>query len=656
MRRMARLWAVGSLVAVLTLAASPAQAVGQNHVTVRAEPASVRVDQVLVVSGTGTPRRSLEIERLVDHRWRPLATAHVTKAGRYSVNLRVPKAPTTWQLKVGTKRLTVRVVKSAYAITAITAPVLSSAGRIAISGSVSPHATGVVWLQRKVGGVWHDLGTAQLTKASTYLVHTAGTAGTYTLRVRKSAGDHVAAGFSPAKTVAVATPLKGFDVTTTSLPAATVDAPYSASLTATGGTAPYTWSVSSGALPVGLSLTPQGILAGRPTAAGSSTFAVTVLDSGNHVAQGSLTLVATVSPAAGNVVRAWGANASGQLGNGTTSADTPSATPTLVPGVTGAVAVTAGDDDGYALRFDGTVMVWGDGSYGQLGNGTTGSSTTPVTVPGLQGVVAITASAETALALKNDGTVWAWGSGDEGELGSGGTDDSDVPRQVPGLQGVTAIAAAASTGYALLADGTVMAWGDNEDGEVGDGTTNVDLSPVPVTGLTQVTAIAAGTGNGYALRSDGTVWSWGSNTYGDLGDGDDLGNDSSVPVQVAGVTGATAVAGGYASGYAVAAGGVVMAWGANGSGQLGNDDTGIFTVHPAPMTGVSGVTGVASDGLTTLGVAGNGTVLVTGDNGQGQLGNGDLTVTGVLTMQPVPGLQALSIAAGLQDDFAITAG
>ena len=52
----------------------------------------------------------------------------------------------------------------------------------------------------------------------------------------------------------------------------------------------------------------------------------------------------------------------------------------------------------------------------------------------------------------------------------------------------------------MLSDGTVRAWGDNGFGELGNGTTTNSSTPVPVSGLTGVTAIAGGFLNGYALR------------------------------------------------------------------------------------------------------------------------------------------------------------
>lgn len=71
-----------------------------------------------------------------------------------------------------------------------------------------------------------------------------------------------------------------FGVTTTSLPGATVGTAYNQTLAASNGTAPYTWSISTGALPAGLSLTAAtGVISGTPTTAGTVNFTVMVTDS-----------------------------------------------------------------------------------------------------------------------------------------------------------------------------------------------------------------------------------------------------------------------------------------------------------------------------------------------------------------------------------------
>jgi len=68
-------------------------------------------------------------------------------------------------------------------------------------------------------------------------------------------------------------------ITTTSLPAGTVGTAYSTTIVAMGGTAPYTFAVTTGTLPTGLALSTGGVISGTPTAAGTSPFTVTVTDS-----------------------------------------------------------------------------------------------------------------------------------------------------------------------------------------------------------------------------------------------------------------------------------------------------------------------------------------------------------------------------------------
>ena len=68
-------------------------------------------------------------------------------------------------------------------------------------------------------------------------------------------------------------------IMTSSLPAGTVNVTYSAPTEAGGGSAPYIWSVASGSLPRGLSLSTSGMISGMPTTAGSSNFTLQVMDS-----------------------------------------------------------------------------------------------------------------------------------------------------------------------------------------------------------------------------------------------------------------------------------------------------------------------------------------------------------------------------------------
>ena len=68
-------------------------------------------------------------------------------------------------------------------------------------------------------------------------------------------------------------------VSPATLPSGLVGSPYSQAITATGGTGTYTYAVTAGALPAGLTLSAGGLLSGTPTAAGAFNFTVTATDS-----------------------------------------------------------------------------------------------------------------------------------------------------------------------------------------------------------------------------------------------------------------------------------------------------------------------------------------------------------------------------------------
>lgn len=84
-------------------------------------------------------------------------------------------------------------------------------------------------------------------------------------------------------------------ILTTTLPEGTVQTGYAATLVAQGGTPPYTWGLVSGALPPGLFLSGAGVIAGTPTAVGTSYFTVQVRDSGNPQKSDTQPLSITIS-------------------------------------------------------------------------------------------------------------------------------------------------------------------------------------------------------------------------------------------------------------------------------------------------------------------------------------------------------------------------
>ena len=117
-------------------------------------------------------------------------------------------------------------------------------------------------------------------------------------------------------------------------------------------------------------------------------------------------------------VYAWGYNGTGALGNGSFDYAL-NATPTLVIGLTGVVAIAAGAYHSYALQ-NGAVYAWGWNDVGELGNSDSGMANVPAPVTGVtNGVTAIAAGEFFGMAIKN-GALWVWGAGSYGELGTGG--------------------------------------------------------------------------------------------------------------------------------------------------------------------------------------------------------------------------------------------
>src|SRR5450756_1552591 len=112
---------------------------------------------------------------------------------------------------------------------------------------------------------------------------------------------------------------------------------------------------------------------------------------------------------------AWGYNGAGQLGNGTT---TDSSTPVAVslPSGTTVTAIAGGYYHSLALTSSGQVLAWGDNANGQLGNGTTTTSSTPVAVslPSGTTVTAIAGGQFHSLALTSTSQVLAWGANSSG--------------------------------------------------------------------------------------------------------------------------------------------------------------------------------------------------------------------------------------------------
>jgi alpha-tubulin suppressor-like RCC1 family protein len=281
--------------------------------------------------------------------------------------------------------------------------------------------------------------------------------------------------------------------------------------------------------------------------------------------------------------------------------------------LTGVTAIAAGSLHNVAVKSDGTVWGWGFDYFGQVRIGKNkdrGNVLNPVQVTGLTGMIAVAAGGDTSYALKSDGTVWAWGYDGQGQLGNGTSDENPhgTPTKVKNLSTAVAISAGVEHGLAVLAGGTLSAWGDNQNSELGASTSakcgfyRSSCSPIPVLvkGMSGVTAVSGGYGYTLALKSDGSAWGWGTDGYGELGNGSaQLYGSVKTPVK-AKVQGVVAIAAGASHSLWLRSDGTVWATGYNGDGQLGD---GTFNDSVIPVQAeVSGVSVIAAGHSHSLAV------------------------------------------------------
>lgn len=303
-------------------------------------------------------------------------------------------------------------------------------------------------------------------------------------------------------------------------------------------------------------------------------------------------------------VECRGYNASGQLGRGAEGSSLSILPLAPVTGLeSGVVSIAAGGSHTCALLTGGSVMCWGNGQFGQLGNGISKTvQNEPVVVTGLSGpVVDITAGEYHTCALLQNGKVQCWGLNGAGQLGNGITREflgRNTPVDVTGLAApAEAIAAGANHTCARLMDGTVWCWGNDEYGQLGDGTivkgvaVKGKATPVQVAGLENAILVAAGARHTCALTGKG-VFCWGDNSSGQLGDG--TTEASPLPVEVTGLySGVTTITAGEKHTCALSPDQSetvkgIQCWGDNAFSQLGTSSTEKFSNVPVDVTGYAG--------------------------------------------------------------------
>jgi alpha-tubulin suppressor-like RCC1 family protein len=292
--------------------------------------------------------------------------------------------------------------------------------------------------------------------------------------------------------------------------------------------------------------------------------------------------------------------------------------------------VVSGDEHTLAVKTDGTLWTWGRNTYGQLGQGTTIHHSSPVQIGSDTDWSKSAGGHNHTLAVKTDGTLWSWGHNHVGQLGLDDTDDRSSPVQVGTDKDWSDVACGNFEAFAIKTSGKLYAWGYNSDGQLGLGyiSPSTHSTPQQVGLLEDWSSVDGGVSYTAATKTDGTLWMMGKNDRGQLGLGHISPSRYSSPVQVGGLSDWSQIScGHYAHIAAIKTDGTLWTWGYNNQGQLGlgTGGTGTDESSPVQVGLLDGWSSVSVGYSHTAAITVSGTLWAWGVNGYGQLGQENTT-------------------------------
>jgi alpha-tubulin suppressor-like RCC1 family protein len=330
----------------------------------------------------------------------------------------------------------------------------------------------------------------------------------------------------------------------------------------------------------------------------------------------------------------WGHNATGQVGDGST---TDRWVPTAAGSSTAWVQISGGEAHLCGVRSDQAIWCQGDDTYGQLGHdwNVKVSSPTPLLAPATSFSTG-SAGAEGGCGVKSDGTLWCWGYNLNGTAGLGDLAQHDYPLQSGSATSWRSVSMGTATTCAVRTDDSLWCWGNTSDAQTGVSGATGKITTPTAGPAGSWSSVSVGDTHTCGIRTTGLLYCWGDNINGQVGDASNTDRAVPVAVTASGVSTWGSVSAGYFSTCAIAAtgsnAGALYCWGLDSSGQLGDGGT---TAQNAPQKiGAATWTAVAVGRATGCAVQTGGTLWCWGINDYGQLGLGGAAGAPAMSTSP----------------------
>jgi alpha-tubulin suppressor-like RCC1 family protein len=381
------------------------------------------------------------------------------------------------------------------------------------------------------------------------------------------------------------------------------------------------------ALPAGTTLAANGYFSGTVSIGAQTTYSfdVKATDVENQDVTRTFSLTVTVGPAPG--MYSWGVNTSGILGlNDSVARSSPtqvgsSSTWSLV----GSTSYTGA----FAIKTDGTLWSWGYNDEGRLGLNDRVNKSSPTQIGSLTNWSSIAKGGHQGgaglIAIKTDGTIWSSGYNAAGALGLNDRVNRSSPVQIGSGTDWSKAAVGSGSVLAIKTNGTLWGWGNGQLAGLGGGSVyGYRSSPTQIGAASNWADVSGRLYGGLGVKTDGTLWSWGTNQNGGAVGNNGVGDPVNI-TQLGTATNWSSVASGSFVSMARKTDGTLWAWGGNGSGQLGTNDS-VSRSSPVQVgTGTNWSTKIMTGGSSTGAIKTDGTLWIWGQGVWGTMGLNDIT-------------------------------